>query len=244
MNIKIAFYFGGHGKTKRDGLNILLQGKGNWYPIETMLKQLGYLNRTFVFGVFDCCRLVERSSDALIQTGGRTSKGYGWFIIYGCLADETVPGVSKLSDSVVQALYEAGQRKDKHIIFPADMIMKCESCTPERVIYMWTDLMIQIHEPSTKITDELNFLKNVAAELPNQASGLRAHAKALNKPEILAGDSTNDASNFVPQIDLQSSAHQDELQKLRQETVNREQEQNKKHREEMEALQRQINEAK
>ena len=66
MNIKIAFYFGGHGKTKLNGLNIHLQGKGNWYPIETMLKSLGKLDRTFVFGVFDCCRVVERSGGALI----------------------------------------------------------------------------------------------------------------------------------------------------------------------------------
>ena len=127
------------------------------------------------------------------------------------MADETVPGVSKLSDSVVQALYEAGQRKDKLITFPADLLLKCESCTPERVIYMERDVMIQLHEPSTKITDELNFLKNVQTENPNEASERRALAKALNKQELLAKDSSNDANNFVPQIDLQSLAHQDEL---------------------------------
>ena len=76
---------------------------------------------------------------------------------------------------------------------------------------MWTDLMVQIHEPSTKITDELNFLKNVQTEHPNEASERRAHAKAQNKQELVAKDSSNDANNFVPQIDSQSSAHHDEL---------------------------------
>ena len=74
---------------------------------------------------------------------------------------------------------------------------------------MWTDLKIQIHEPSTKITDELNFLKNLQTEHPKEARERRAHARALNKQELHAGDSSNVASNFVPQIDSQSSAHHD-----------------------------------
>ena len=58
LNTLLKVYYTGHGAmtTTTQCATCSSKSKRQYYPLEKMLKEISTYEKTFVFGIFDCCR--------------------------------------------------------------------------------------------------------------------------------------------------------------------------------------------
>ena len=77
------------------------------YNLEDRLRALGNLDKSFVIGIFDCCRdaytesifppVETRGGNSIVKPDDVAEEGRNVFIIFGCPSNESVPAKSKIA---------------------------------------------------------------------------------------------------------------------------------------------------